>query len=377
MHTALRNAWLFAASITTMAATSGPLLAQESPITLGASLPLSGAQAEAGKEGQAIMQAQIDALNRQGGLGGRQLTLKLLDDGYDPQRAASNARQLIQEGATALLNCWGTASCAAMRPEVEQGQTPLVGVIAGAGSMRQQPGRFAYPLRASTQAEIAAMLQQMQTIGLQRVAIVHQNDNFGKDSLQIALTTLTAKGLKPVATLAVDASGSNTPDLAKQLAALPDLQGVIVLAGAPATIGLITLARQAHITAPFYNLAAQANRAVVQGLGPYTRGIAFTTLVPSPWKGAIPAIKDYQQLVSHSGMPPASYLGLEVFLNTRTLIDALRKASPAVNRAGLSNALDTMGDIRYGAMSLRFNAPRTGSSYVGLTMIDAGGQFRE
>ena len=89
MQTALRNAWLFAASITTMAATSAPLLAQESPITLGASLPLSGAQAEAGKEGQAIMQAQIDALNRQGGLGGRQLTLKLLDDGYDPQRAAS------------------------------------------------------------------------------------------------------------------------------------------------------------------------------------------------------------------------------------------------------------------------------------------------
>ena len=119
MQSLLRSAWLLAATTTALS-----LHAQESSITIGTSLPLSGAQAEAGKEGLAIMQAQIDALNKQGGLSGRQLNLKVLDDGYEPQRAASNARQLIQEGAVALLNCWGTASCAAMQPEVQQGQTP-------------------------------------------------------------------------------------------------------------------------------------------------------------------------------------------------------------------------------------------------------------
>ena len=239
MPTPMRCAWLLAAGIAAL-----PLHAQDSPVTIGASLPLSGAQAEAGKEGLSIMQAQVEAFNKLGGLGGKPLTLRVLDDGYEPQRAAGNARQLIQEGAVALLNCWGTASCAAMQPEIQQGQTALVGVIAGAGSMRQQPSRFVYPLRASTQAEIAAMLQQMQTIGLRRVAIVHQNDGFGKDSLQIALTAFAAKDLKPVITLAVEASGANTPELARQLAAQPDLQGVIVLAGAPATIGLISMARR-------------------------------------------------------------------------------------------------------------------------------------
>ena len=73
----------------------------------------------------------------------------------------------------------------------------------------------------------SAMLQQMQTIGLRRIAIVHQNDGFGKNSLQIALNAFAANDLKAAATLAVEASGSNTPDLARQLAALPDLQGVI------------------------------------------------------------------------------------------------------------------------------------------------------
>lgn len=372
MPTPLRCSWLLAASIAAL-----PLQAQESPIIIGASLPLSGAQAEAGKESLSIMQAQVEAFNKLGGLGGKTLTLKVLDDGYEPQRAASNARQLIERGAVALLNCWGSANCSAMQPEVQQGQTALVGVIAGSGSTRQQPSRFIYPLRASTEAEVAAMLQQMLTIGLQRIAIVHQNDGFGQDSLQIALAAFASRGLKPLTTLAVEASGSNAPSLASQLAAQPDLQGVIVLAAAPATTCLITMARKAHVTAPFYNLAAQANHALVQGLGTYTRGIAFTTLVPSPWKGAVPAVKDYQQLVNRAGMPPASYLGLEVFLNTRTLLDALRKTGPANPRASLPSTLDAMGEVRYGAMHLRFTPPRTGSSYVGLTMIDAGGQFRE
>lgn len=45
------------------------LHAQDSPVTIGASLPLSGAQAEAGKEGLSIMQAQVEAFNKLGGLG--------------------------------------------------------------------------------------------------------------------------------------------------------------------------------------------------------------------------------------------------------------------------------------------------------------------
>ena len=88
----------------TLALTTGAAPAQEA-IVIGASLPLSGSQAQAGKEGQAIMQAQIDATNREGGIAGRKISLKLLDDGYDPQRAASNAKALIEQGAVALLNC--------------------------------------------------------------------------------------------------------------------------------------------------------------------------------------------------------------------------------------------------------------------------------
>lgn len=356
----------------------GTTSAQEA-IIIGASLPLSGSQAAAGKEGQAIMQAQIDAFNREGGVGGRKLSLKLLDDGYDPQRAAANARALAEQGAVALLNCWGTANCAAMQPELERGQTPLIGAIAGAGPLRQQPGRLVYPLRASTRGEISAMLQQIQTLGQSRIAIVYQQDGFGQSSLDVAHAVLKERGMSAALELAVDASGSNAQAAVQQLRqADPAVQAIIVFAGASATVNLVTQARQAQLQQSIYNLAAQANQAVVKGLGSHTRGIVFTTLVPSPWRTSVPAVKSYQQLLSASGMPQPSYLGLEVFINTQALLDGLRKAGPGVQRSNLPAALEALGELRYGHMQVRLAAPaRTGSSYVGLAMIDQSGQFRE
>lgn len=356
----------------------GTTSAQEA-IIIGGSLPLSGSQAAAGKEGQAIMQAQIDAFNREGGVGGRKLSLKLLDDGYDPQRAAANARALAEQGAVALLNCWGTANCAAMQPELERGQTPLIGAIAGAGPLRQQPGRLVYPLRASTRGEISAMLQQIQTLGQSRIAIVYQQDGFGQSSLDVAHAVLKERGMSAALELAVDASGSNAQAAVQQLRqADPAVQAIIVFAGASATVNLVTQARQAQLQQSIYNLAAQANQAVVKGLGSHTRGIVFTTLVPSPWRTSVPAVKSYQQLLSASGMPQPSYLGLEVFINTQALLDGLRKAGPGVQRSNLPAALEALGELRYGHMQVRLAAPaRTGSSYVGLAMIDQSGQFRE
>ena len=360
------------------ALTAGAASAQEALI-IGASLPLSGSQAAAGKEGQAIMQAQIDAFNREGGIGGRKLTLKLLDDGYDPQRTATNTRLLTEQGAVALLNCWGTASCAAMQPELERSQTPLIGAIAGAGALRQQPGRMVYPLRATTRTEINAMLQQIQTLGQSQVAIVYQQDSFGQSSLDVARAVLKERGMGAAQELAIDASGSNAAALAQQLTqASPAPQAIIVLAGASATVNMVTQARLAQLQQSIYNLAAQANQAVVKGLGSHTRSIVFTTLVPSPWRSSVPAVKSYQQLLSASGMPPPSYLGLEVFINTHALLEGLRKAGPGVQRSTLPAALEALGELRYGHMHVRLAAPaRTGSSYVGLAMIDQSGQFRE
>ena len=95
-------------------------------IVIGASLPLSGANAAAGKEGLAVLQSYVDSVNRAGGIDGRPLQLTALDDGFNPQKAADNARELAAGKAVALVNCWGSSSCSTMVPVATQAGLPLV-----------------------------------------------------------------------------------------------------------------------------------------------------------------------------------------------------------------------------------------------------------
>ena len=349
------------------------------PIVVGASLPLSGPNAAAGKEGLAVISAYFDSVNRAGGIDGRPLQLSALDDAFNPQKAADNARALAAGKAVAIVNCWGTSSCSAMVPVVTQAGLPLVGGIAGGGAMRSAPGRYAFNIRASTVAEIDAMVKHMDSIGQKNIAVVYQDDAFGKSGQEAAQGVFKQRGMQPVLEIALSPDASNAAAVATALGTAPAPNGIILVASPPATVGLITRARKNGLRTQFYNLAAQANTPVVQGLGEHTASVVFTTLVPSPWRSAIPVVKDYQQVASAaSGQPDYSYLGMEVYLNARTLVDGLRKAGRSVQRESLTAALETLEPRQYGPMAVRFGPrQRDGSSYIGLTMLDRRGQFIE
>ncbi len=78
------------------------------------------------------------------------------------------------------------------------------------------------------------------------------------------------------------------------------------------------------------------------------------------------------------GQPRHSFLGMEAYLNARTLMEGLRKAGRGVNRESLGAALEGLEPRQYGPMAVRFGPQRReGSSYVGLSMIDRRGQFIE
>lgn len=83
-----------------------------SDVLIGVSLPLSGPNAAAGQEGQTVMRAYVDSVNKAGGIQGRRIVLRVLDDEFNPQKSADNARQLANDKVVALFNCWGPAAAA-------------------------------------------------------------------------------------------------------------------------------------------------------------------------------------------------------------------------------------------------------------------------
>lgn len=348
-------------------------------ITVGTSLPLSGPNSAVGQEALTVMKAAFAQLNAQGGIDGRKLALEALDDGFNPQKAAENARAIAAGKAVAMFNCWGTASCSAVMPVITEAKLPLVAGIAGGGPMRAQPGRWAFNVRSTTEQELTRIVGHMDTVGQTRIALVYQNDPFGKSGQAAWTAVLARRNLKPAAELALEPDGSNVDAVVGALKQLANLSGVAVVAAPPPTVKLIPAARKAGLGIQFYNLAAQANRKVVADLGAYTSGVVFTTLVPSPWKDSIPVVHDYQKLVKEAtGKSEFSYLGLEIYINTQVLIGGLRKAGGNVSRDSLVKALEGLPERRYGPMSLNYaEGHRDGSGYVGLTIIDREGRFIE
>jgi ABC-type branched-subunit amino acid transport system substrate-binding protein len=357
----------------------GGAVADSADILIGASLPLSGPNAAAGNEGLMTAKAAFDAVNAQGGIGGRKIKLVALDDEFNPAKAAENAKKLNDQGALALFNCWGTASCSAMMPVINEAKLPLVTGIAGGGPMRATPGRYAFNLRPTTENEIARMVGQMQTIGQERVAVVYQDDPFGKSGLAAAQTVMGKAKVTVVSEQPLARDGSNAAAVVAALKAA-NTNGIVLVASPQATVAVITLARKSGMATQFYNLAAQANRKVVTDLGEHTGGVVFTTLVPNPWRSAQPVVRDYQQAIqTASGKTDYSYLGMEVYLNARILIEGLRHAGTKVTRESLVTALESMGEkafsnqvvVRYGTND------RSGSTYVGLAIANRDGRFIE
>lgn len=348
-------------------------------ILVGMSLPLSGPNAAAGQEGLAAAKAAFDELNAAGGLQGRRIAVVAVDDEFSPPKAAENARKLEAQGVLALFNCWGTASCSAMMPIIKEKQLPLVSGIAGGGPMRMEPGRYAFNVRPTTGDEIARMIKQMTTVGQNRIGVIYQDDPFGKSGQAAAVPVFAKAGLKPVVELPLARDGGNAAAVVADFLKV-GVSGIIVVASPQATVALITQARKVGVATPFYNLAAQANQKLVADLGNNTSGVVFTTLVPNPWRSALPIVKEYQAAIqAATGKPNFSYLGLEVYINARILIEGLRKAGPKVTRDSLVAGLETMGEKTYGGvMSVKYSpTDHEGSNYVGLTIIGGTGRFVE
>ena len=103
-------------------------------IKLGGSYPFSG-PASAYASIASGAKARFEAENAKGGVDGRKIEFITLDDGYEPQRAVTNARRLVeQEKVFALFNTLGTPNNLAIWDYVNQRKVPHLYVATGASA---------------------------------------------------------------------------------------------------------------------------------------------------------------------------------------------------------------------------------------------------
>ncbi|HSX93763.1 MAG TPA: ABC transporter substrate-binding protein [Hydrogenophaga sp.] len=369
----------FAASaIGTAAGLAAPaLLAQNNRIVLGQSAAFSGPAAQLGIQFNAGAQLYFDLLNQQGGVGGQRIEIAKLDDGYEPERCAENTRQLLSRGCTALFGYIGTPTSLAALPLALKDGAPFVAPFTGAMGLRQPFNRLVFHLRASYNDETALIVRQLTSLGLNDIAVFHQNDSYGKAGLDGVTLALEQRKLKPKATATVE---RNSVDVAKAVstivAAKP--QAVVQISAYASCAAFVREARKAGFGGTFFNVSFVGTQALADELGKDGAGVAISQVVPNPFSTTRPVTREFLDAIARGGNKvQPNYSSLEGFLAARLFAEGARRASGRLNADTLVNGLEAIGDTSFGGFSISLGADNhVASRFAELSMLTGDGRVR-
>ncbi|SFQ17913.1 ABC transporter substrate-binding protein [Variovorax sp. 770b2] len=347
----------------------------EAPLVLGQSAPFTGPAAQLGIQFHQGAKVFLDSYNAQPGR--RNVVIKNLDDGYEPDRCAANTQKLIEEEVFALFGYIGTPTSLAALPLAVKDKVPFIAPFTGAMSLREPFHKNVFHLRASYNDETALMVKQLTHLGLKKIAVFYQNDAYGKAGLDGVTLALSQLDLKPVAMATVERNSADVAQAVKAIVgARPD--AVVQVGAYKACAAFIREARKASYGGTFINLSFVGTQALADELGKEAAGVMVTQVVPSPYNPANAITREFVDAVRKAGGgASANFSSMEGYLAAKVLTEGLRKASGKITRDSLVAGLESIDRQQFGGFEVSFSAKNhVGSKFVELSMLTGDGRVR-
>ena len=193
-----------------------------SEILLGSSVPLSGEAAAGGNVARGA-EAYFKYVNAKGGVFGRKIKFTYLDDGYDPARAVNNTIRLVQqEQVFAMFSTLGTNNNLAIRKFLNQQSVPQLFVSSGATTFGrdyiQYPWTIGYIPPYSEEGRLYGQYILAHSKS-PKIAVLYQNDDYGRDLLGGLRKGLGTKATAIVAKVGYDPTSTDVQPQIAQLKA--------------------------------------------------------------------------------------------------------------------------------------------------------------
>lgn len=339
---------------------------------------LEGPAAALGLGMQQGLTAAFEEVNRAGGIHGRKIVLTSMDDGYEPDRSAAEVSAMIATGDyLALVGPVGTPTTKATQPLTAAAGMPMIAPFTGAGFLRDPAMTNVINLRATYGAETQAWIDHLVDVeGLTDIAILYQDDGFGRVGLEGVQKALDARGMSLVA------EGRYTRNTVAVKSALLEIrkaepQAVVMVGAYKPLAEFIKLARKMKMDPTFVTISFVGSEALAAELGEAGEGVIVSQVVPQPWDTTLPIVAEYQAaLAAVAADAEPSFTSLEGYVAGRLAIEGLRNAGTDLSRDSYMAALRALGSVEFGGMSLSFGpGDNQGSDDVFLTRIRADGSF--
>ena len=321
--------------------------------------------------------AAFDAANRAGGISGRTLDLKLLDDGYEPEKTIEATKWLVDEDKVfALVGVVGTPTSKAGQPIATAAKVPFIGPFTGAEFLRTPYNRYVVNVRSSYFQETEASIDHLvKDLAISRIAILYQDDAFGLAGLKGVQRAMAKRNMSLVAEGTFNATPRRKSALLDIMKARPE--AVVTVAPYKPVAEFIKLAHQVNMQAVFVAISFVDPDSLAQELGDQGTGVIVMQVVPFPWDATLPVVKSYQSaLTAVDGNAKPGFVSLEGYLAGRLVVEALKRIKGEPTREALLDAI-AAAPFDFGGVTLSYGPTKNqGSDRVFFTILQADGTFR-
>jgi branched-chain amino acid transport system substrate-binding protein len=364
-----------------MGAWSGTAQAQaagvsDTRIVLGQSAPFSGAAEQLGLQFHLGAQLYFEGLNAKGGVNGRRIEIKRLDDGYEPERCAANTRQLLSEGVFALFGYIGTPTSLAALPLATAAKVPFFAPFTGAEALREPFNRYAIHVRASYFDETAAIVRQITSLGIKRISVFYQNDAYGKNGLEGVSRALKALNMEAASTGTVERNSIDVASAVDSIMAQRP-EAIVQISAYKSCAAFIREARKRGFSGNFYNVSFVGTQALLDELGSDAKGVVISQVMPFPYTPTTPISGEYLTAVRAKQGRAANYSGIEGFVAAKVFVEAIKRAGRWATRESFIDAIHGMQSVNLGGFFVDYGPQKhTGSRFVELTLLTEDGRIR-
>ncbi len=347
----------------------------ESRIRLGMVNAQTGAASGLGQGMRSGAMAVFADINAKGGIHGRQIELLVDDDAYEPDKAIDATLKMLEDKKVfALFGFVGTPTANAVLPIVKETNTPLIGVFSGAMALRQPVVPEVFNIRASYDDELDVLVTRfIEDRGAKRFAVFYQDDSFGLAGLHGTERALKRHDLQVVAKAAFQ-RGTNAVNggLATLIDTDPD---VVIMIGPYAPLAaFIASAKEQKLKASLATVSFVGTDNLVKLVGAAGNGVVISQVVPFPGDHSLPLVQQCEALLAKQApVQDLGFVNFEGCITAKILAMALDKAGPALTRAAMVEALESMHDKDLGGIRVSFTPQNhQASTAVFLTMIFDG-----
>lgn len=334
-----------------------------------------------GKNAYGVAAAQgarlyLDMINAAGGIHGRKIVLRVLDDDSKPSNAEANARKLATDGAFILFGSVEGGPSTAVAKVANELKLPFFGPMAGSPTLRQPFQPYVFPVRAEHREEFRALMTWGKSTGLKSVGFLHADTEVGLLHLENVKLIASELGMNVAVTIPFkgEVSDSQIDEMIRLISEKkPDM---LLNHGSSGLYQKVVAKGKAQLLQTTFMAVNSGSTQIARTLGPLSAGMVFSQVVPNPWERKSAISREYQDALQNSGSKAEiSYGALEGFLTAKALVTALRANGRNLSRSSFIKTLES-SRFDLGGIDLRY-APgnHEGSRFVDLSMAGRDGRF--